>query len=139
MALSPIQQIRLEVGDVDPALPILSDSEYEYFLAKNNSSVRRAAMDVAKTILFKISLDSAEEIVGILALKGHRAAEAYREALKMYIKNPDLNTILQNAEVYAGGISRSDMQANADNADNNVVQTPSEEPQRIPPRTFFEV
>ena len=139
MALNAVQQVRLEIGDTDVALPILADVEIEYFLQKNNNSVRRASLDAAKTILFKLSMDSADETVGLLSIKGHRAAEAYKEALKMYIKNPDLNTVLQNAEVYAGGISRSDMQANVNDSDANFVQSPNQSPVVVPPRTFFEV
>jgi hypothetical protein len=123
MPLTTLQQIRYELGDVDVALPIMSDSEYEYFLEKNNNSVRRAALDAAKTILFKLSMKG-DHSVDILSVKGSKAAEAYRMALQLYIKNPDLNTLLQNASGYAGGISLIDIQSNIDNLDNNIVQSP---------------
>jgi hypothetical protein len=123
MPLTTLQQIRYELGDVDVALPIMSDSEYEYFLEKNNNSVRRAALDAAKTILFKLSMKG-DHSVDILSVKGSKAAEAYRMALQLYIKNPDLNTLLQNASGYAGGISVSDMQSNINDLDNNIVQSP---------------
>ncbi len=48
MPLTTLQQIRYELGDVDVALPIMSDSEYEYFLEKDNSSVRMITLNTNK-------------------------------------------------------------------------------------------
>jgi hypothetical protein len=137
MPLTTLQQIRYELGDVDVALPIMSDTEYEYFLEKNNSSVRRAALDAAKTILFKLSMKG-DHSTDILSVKGSKAAEAYRLALQLYIKNPDLNTVLQNASGYAGGISIADMQANVDNLDNNIVVVPAADSE-VSTSSFFTV
>lgn len=123
MALTNLQKIRYELGDVDPGFPIMSDSEYEYFLEKNNDQVRRASLDAAKTILFKLSMTASDSTVDIFSLKGSKAAEAYRQALVMYIKNPDLNEVLQNVKAYFGGVSKTDMEANDANIDNNTVPT----------------
>lgn len=137
MSLSAIEQVRLEIGDNSPEFPILSDSEYEYFLSKNNNSVRRASLDAAKTILFILS-QKTNSRVDIFEISGSQAARAYMDALKMYIRNPDLNTILQNAGGYVGGVSLEDMQANDSNADNNIVKTPLEASYSLP-KTFFNV
>jgi len=126
MALTDIQKIRLEVGDIDPSLPILADEEYEYFFEKNNFSVRRAAVDAAKTILFKLSMRVTER-VDIFEIRGQQAATNYIQALKLYLRNPDLNAVLQNAGIYAGGISVSDMENNNNNPDNNIFISPSED------------
>lgn len=123
MALTNLQKIRYELGDVDPGFPIMSDSEYEYFLEKNNDQVRRASLDAAKTILFKLSMTASDSTVDIFSLKGSKAAESYRQALVMYIKNPDLNEVLQNVKAYFGGVSKTDMEANDANIDNNTVPT----------------
>lgn len=137
MALTIIEQVRLEVGDNSVELPILSNEEYEYFLTKNNNSVRRAALDAAKTILFLLS-QKTNSRVDLIEISGSQAARAYMDALKMYIRNPDLNTILQNAGGYVGGVSLEDMQANDSNADNNIIKTPVE-PSYSLPKTFFNV
>ena len=137
MALTTVQKIRLEVGDNDVTFPILTDDEYKYFLSKNNDSIARASIDAAKTILFKLSMRT-DETVDIFSLKGSKAAQNYVMALQMFIKNPDLNPILQSAMPYAGGISRSDMESNDSTIDNNIVQNPAKE-DRTYPDNYFEV
>jgi hypothetical protein len=135
MPLTTLQQIRYELGDVDEALPIMTDTEYEYFLEKNNGSVRRASLDAAKTILFKLSMRE-DGTVDIFSLKGSKAAEAYRLALQLYIKNPDFNAVLQNVQGYFGGVSKSEMSKNNGNSDNNVVPSTNPTPS---PRGYFDV
>lgn len=123
MALTLIQQVRLEIADNDLSLPILSDEEYEYFLEKNSNSVRRASLDAAKTILFKLSQVSSSK-VDIFEIRGSDAAKAYIQALKLYIKSPDLNSMLTSAKGYVAGVSKEDMDANDLTLDNNIVSTP---------------
>lgn len=120
-----ILKVRYELADTDVAMPILSDVEYSYFLDKNNQSVSRAMLDAAKTILLKLSMRG-DHTVDIFSIKGAKAAEQYRMALQMFIKNPEFNPALQLASIFAGGISKSDMQANILNEDNNAVLTPTE-------------
>lgn len=120
-----IQQVRWEVADSDPALPILADDVYTYYLTKNNESVRRASMDAARAILFRLAMSSSEDTVDIFTIKGRHAAEQYRLALELFLKSPDLNPVLQNTQVYAGGISKSDMLAN-ETIDNNTVKLPDQ-------------
>lgn len=127
MALTSIQKVRLEIADNDAALPILSDEEYQYFLDKNNGSIKRAALDAAKTVLFKLSMLASEQTVDIFTVRGKASADSYKEALKLYIKNPDLNGIFSNITSYFGGISKADIQSVIDNTDNNLVMLPSEE------------
>lgn len=135
--LTDIDKIRLEIGDVDPAFPILSDTEYEYFLSKNTGSVRRASIDAAKTVLFKLSMRTRQD-VDVFSIHGQQAAQNYIQALKMYIKNPDMNPVLQSAMPYSGGLSKIDMFNNDSNPDNNIVQNPAQDPPTFP-RNLFEV
>jgi hypothetical protein len=121
-----ISAMRMELADTDTAFPMLSDSEYQYFLDKHSGSVRRASMDAARAIMFKLSMRSDEQ-VDIFSIKGSKAAENYRLALLAYIRSPDLNPVFVNAMPYAGGISKSDMIANDAVADNNIIVTPVSE------------
>jgi len=132
-----VANLRIELGDTDTALPVMSDSEYQYFLDKNSGSMRRAAMDAAKSIIFKLSMRT-DETVDIFSIKGSSASKSYMQALKMYISNPDMNPVYNNAMPYAGGISLADMDANNANSDNNVIVTPSESQSSLP-TNFFEV
>ncbi|MEN6621316.1 MAG: hypothetical protein ABFD50_07195 [Smithella sp.] len=123
MACTDIGKVRIEVADLDPSLPLLSDDEYMYLLEKNNNSIVRASVDAARIILLKLSQQT-DETVSIFSVRGSKAAESYRLALELYIKNPQLNPLYNNLQGYFGGVSLSDMSANNANADNNIVVNP---------------
>ena len=124
MAWTDLQKIKIEVGDMDPAFPLLSDDTYAYILEKNNNSISRASLDAARTILMVLSQRS-DETVDIFSIRGSKTAETFRLALQMYLANPLLNPVLQNVKGYFGGISVSDMLDNDANLDNNIVRSPS--------------
>ena len=122
MALTDIQKLRLEVGDVDVSFPILDDTSYEYFLEKHSNNLNRAGLDAARAILFQLSTRNSET-VDVFSVK-NTSAESYRQALLLYIKDPTLNPLYQNLKGYVGGVSISDMAANNANCDNNIVTNP---------------
>lgn len=126
MALTLIQQVRLNVADNSPGLYIISDDELGYLLEKNNNNVARASLDAAKIILLNLS-QRTDETVDIMSIKSSSAATAYRLALELFIKDPNLNPLIGNLQGYFGGISKSDMQANNDNCDNNIVENPTKD------------
>lgn len=128
MSLSDIQKVRLEVGDTEVGFPFLDDESYQYFLDKNNNSIPRASVDAAKAILFQLSTRSAESI-DIFAFKNN-SAEAYRQALLLFIRDPNLNPLYSNLKGWFGGVSRSEMQENDANPDNNAVRSPTQD--RLP-------
>ena len=125
MAYTLIQQVKLEVADLDQAFPLLSDADYDYLLLKHNNSVVRAAVDAARIILLLLS-QRTDETVDVFSVRGSKAAEQYRLALELYIKNPQLNPLYNNLKGYVGGVSISDMDANNANLDNNIIQSPSD-------------
>lgn len=127
MALTSIEKVRVEVGDVDPALPVLPDSTYEYLLEKNSNSIPRASVDAARIILMNLS-QRTDETIDIFSVKGSKAADSYRQALLLYISNPATNPILSaaNLQVFFGGTSKSANESNVSNSDNVTVQTPSD-------------
>ena len=120
MALTDVQKLRIEVQDTSVEFPLLSDEEYQYILDKNNSSIRKAALDAARMILFKLSIESVDDTVSVFSIKGSQAAKAYMEALKLFINNQALNPLVLDGTVYAGGISKTDYEANAANTDNII-------------------
>lgn len=119
-----IHAVRIELGDTSE-LPVMSDEEIQYFLSKNDWNIRRTCLDVAKSMLLKLSM-ATDSTVDIFSIKGSSAAKQYMQALKMYISDPNLNQSLQTLQGYAGGISKADMLANDTNLDNNIVKQPSE-------------
>ena len=122
MALTDIQKLRLEVGDVDVSFPILDDTSYEYFLEKHSNNLNRAGLDAARAILFQLSTRNSET-VDVFSVKNN-SAESYRQALLLYIKDPNLNPLYKNLKGYVGGVSLSDMEANNADLDNNIVENP---------------
>lgn len=130
MAYVPTPQeilaVRYEVQDVDVALPILPDATYEYILTKNTGSISASSLDAARMILMRLSISgSSDFIVDVISIKGSKAAEAYRQALQLYITSPSLNPLIKSASIYAGNVSLSDMNTNDTTADNNYVSSPS--------------
>jgi len=127
MAITPIQEIRLAVGDTDPALPLLTDEVYQFYLDKQNQSTARASMDAARAILMYMAQRSSDSSVDIFSFKDSKACVAYMDALKMFLRDPSLNPLYNNCGVYASGISKSDIAANNANTDNtnsdNVFNT----------------
>ncbi len=133
--LNNIQKVRVECADTDPTFPILPDSTYIYLLEKNYDSITRSAMDAARIILMHLS-QRGTETVDIFTIKGSSAAESYRQALILYIKDPNNNPLYQNCQAWFGGVSVSQMQANDANLDNNIVQQPSVSYDTVPTGYF---
>lgn len=133
--MATISDIRYELSDTDPTFPLLSDDEIIYFLNKNSESLTRTSLDCARAILFKLSMRE-DSTVDIFSLKGSKAAESYRQALMMYLKDPSMNPALSLASIYAGGISKSDMKTNIDTEDNNAVRTPLDGHDDLPTLSF---
>lgn len=115
MPLTPIQEVRLYVGDSNIDMLILPDETYQYFLDKYSGNVNRAALDAAKCILFELTKAPTRERAGQVEV-WNEWANAYRKALQLFLKDPNLS--LSTFQPYAGGISKADMQANDANEDN---------------------
>jgi hypothetical protein len=127
MALTNLEKLRIELADTEPGLFILDDDTLEYFLEKNNDSIPRATLDAAKTILLKLA-QTGSETVDIFSIRGEKAAEQYRLALQLFIRDPNLNPLIKNIQGWVGGISKTEMLANQDTVDNNIVKTPGSDP-----------
>lgn len=123
MALTDLEKLRIELADTESGLFILDDDTLEYFLEKNNNSIPRATLDAAKTILLKLA-QTGSETVDIFSIRGEKAAEQYRLALQLFIRDPNLNPLMKNIQGWVGGISKTEMLANQDAVDNNIVKTP---------------
>ena len=120
--LTEIEKVRLAVADTDPAIPFLDDETYQYFLDKNNASIFLASLDAAKTILFILSQRSTNKTVDVLSISGGaKAAEQYRLALQLFLRDPYLNPIIRDAQIWVGNVSKEEMQANNSNLDNQYV------------------
>lgn len=122
MALTDVEKLKLEIGLSSQAADILSDAEIQYFLDKNNNSVKKASLDAAKTVLFILAQLVHERSGSELEIWNHTWFENYMKVLQLYITNPNFSVALEQAKVYAGGISVTDIRNNVENSDNFTVQ-----------------
>lgn len=133
---TPIEAVRIEIGDdAGPGLEILSDQTIDYFLQKNNGSVARASLDAAKSILFRLAQQGNEQ-VDIIQLQGSRVAQEYRQALQLYLRDPNLNPIMNSLKGYFGNTSKEDIFSNNSDLDNNIVKDPNKEYNNYKPSLF---
>ena len=126
MAYTDIQKVRIEVADNEVGLYILADDEIQYLLDKRSGNITNASLDAARIILMKLAQRS-DESVDIFSIKGSKAASEYRMALELFIKNPNLNPLINNLKGWVGGVSVSEMQTNDTTLDNNIVQNPTKD------------
>ena len=127
MALTNIEAVRIEIGDdAGPGLHILSDQTIDYFLSKNGNSVARASMDAARAVLMRLAQQGNEQ-VDILQLQNSRVASEYRQALQLYLRDPNLNPIMNSLKGYFGNTSKEDIFSNNSDLDNNIVKDQSKE------------
>lgn len=127
MSYSPtpteIQAIRYEIQDSEPGLYILDDATISYYLTKHSGSITQTSLDCAKAMLFKLSSNASDEQVDIFSIKGSKASQEFREALKLYIKDPSLNRLYSTVQPYIGNTSKSDISLNNSAIDNQFVQS----------------
>lgn len=122
MPITPEQilAVRRTIGDTAIELPILADDEYTYILEKNKESIKKSALDAARTILLKLSMRGYDRETDVLSIKGGaRAAEQYRLALQMWLRDPTLNPI--SAGCWVGGVSKSEIKSRVQDVDTNAI------------------
>jgi hypothetical protein len=111
-AYSAKDQVRFLIGDTDSTDQLLQDGEIEWVLSQYNDSPMNAAIRCCESIIGKFSR-LANESVGQVKVNFKEKAEGYVRMLT--ILKSRLAT--EDAAPYAGGISISDKQANAQNTD----------------------
>lgn len=133
---TPIEAVRIEIGDdAGPGLEILSAQTIQYYLDKNNGSVARASLDAARAVLMRLAQQGNEQ-VDVIQLQGSRVAQEYRQALQLYLRDPNLNPIMNSLKGYFGNTSKEDIFNNNSDLDNNIVKDPSKEYNNYKPSLF---
>ena len=121
---NPVDRIRLSVGDTDNYEEGLSDDVYLYVLGKNTTdgavNEGLTAVECLRYLLAKYA-NYVTEKAGGLFVKESEKFEQYRILLDKYTKDPSFS-LLKAGMPYAGGISKSDAAANAQNPDNRLVE-----------------
>jgi hypothetical protein len=119
MALDPannvIDRIRINVGDVDVPY-ILEDALYQYFLDSNANDEYKSSVQALEAIVAKYAKYVHEKVDGEEEW-GQEAYDNYRKLLDTWKNNP---SYIGAWSPYAGGISKSDLEANRQNSDANL-------------------
>lgn len=118
-----LNKVRMEIQDTSTGLYILDDATISYYLTKHSGSITQTSLDCAKAMLFKLSSNASDEQVDIFSIKGSKASQEFREALKLYIKDPSLNRLYSTVQPYVGNTSKSDIALNNSTLDNQFVQS----------------
>lgn len=120
---NPIDRVRMNIGDTDTDNEYISDAWYVYYYAFMNQNEALTSVEVAKKVLAKFTSNT-REIVDQVDIYGNETFTNYLEWLKEFIENPSLSG-LRSAVPYGGGISKSDIAANNNIADNNALKVGS--------------
>lgn len=119
MALDPassdIDKIRLNTGDCDLP-PILDDVLYQYFLDTNSDDIYKSTVQALEAIVAIFAKYVHEKVDGEEEW-GQEAYDNYRELLNTWKNDP---SYIGAWSPYAGGISKSDLEANRQNPDANL-------------------
>ena len=115
-ANSVTDRIRLVIGDTDVDEEGLTDEVIQYVL-DTYISEPKSAIECLKFLVAQYA-NRVTEKVGGLFTKESEKFEQYKKLLDMYTKDP--STALVAFGVYAGGISKQDIEDNACNPDNEV-------------------
>lgn len=89
MALSPVEQVRLIIGDVpgSPFYPLYTDEQIQAFLDMNNQNVFAAARLAAISASFQLAGVTTRERTGDIEVWSSLSSQ-YLKALDYLIKNP---------------------------------------------------
>jgi len=118
MALTPIESVRLLIGDVpgSPFYPLYTDEQIQEFLDLTNQNIQQAARLAAISASFILAGWNTRERTGDIEVWNSLSTQ-YLKALQNVIDNPIID-IPNGMMPYAGGISWEDVCANNRNPDN---------------------
>ncbi len=104
--------VRFLIGDTDECKPLLTDGEITYFLSQYNQAPINASIRCCEAIMAKFSR-RADESVGQVRITFSQQSKMYRTMRDDLIRR----LAKEDGAPYAGGISKTDVQTVALNAD----------------------
>lgn len=119
MALTPVQQVRLFIGDVptSPFYQLFTDDEIQSFIDMGGGNIMQAARLAAIAASFQLAGWTTRERTGDIEVWSSLSTQ-YLKALDNLIKDPSFKTIPSGLMPYAAGISWEDVCNNEKNPDN---------------------
>lgn len=111
---SELDAVRFLIRDTDEATAQLSDEEIQWMLVESGHSIYRAAVGAVDFIVTNFATQARTRTVGALSISYEARADEYRKlALALHKRWLAFTNFIP----YAGGISRSDKQANQSDTD----------------------
>jgi hypothetical protein len=119
MALTPVQQVRIFIGDVpsSPFYQLFTDEEIQSFIDMSNGNIMEAIRFAAIAASMQLSGTNTRERTGDIEVWNSLSTQ-YLKALDNIIKDPSFKTIPSGLMPYAAGISWEDVIKNDSNPDN---------------------
>jgi hypothetical protein len=114
-ANNPLDALRLELGDIDPEQPVLTDEAYQYFIDRYPNDFNQQWINAGMALLFSLSRLTRER-AGQIEVYGSDAYRQFAEALKNKLTNPAYSNV--KPMLHFGGINRNEKSENALNNDN---------------------
>ncbi|MNQ73283.1 hypothetical protein D3C85_880100 [compost metagenome] len=119
MALTPVQQVRLFIGDTptSPFYQLFTDEEIQTFIDMSGGDVMQAARMGAISASFQLAGWTTRERTGDIEVWSSLSTQ-YLKALDNLIKDPSFKSLPTGLHPYAAGISWEDVCNNMSNPDN---------------------
>lgn len=119
MALTPVQTVRLLIGDVttSPFYQLFTEEDIQQFLDMNGQNIMQAARMAAIAASMQLVGWSSRERTGDIEVWSNLST-AYLKALENLINDSSAATLPNGLMPYASGISWADFNANNLNTDN---------------------
>lgn len=121
-ANSKIDRVRVNIADTDPCDELVSNELYQWFLDEAPSvdtDVNFATLKAVKYLVARYA-GYTEEETNDVKVKYQYLYEHYKDLEDRLTKDPSYS-ITGAPQVYAGGISNSDIESNNCNEDNNLA------------------
>lgn len=119
MALTPVQTVRLLIGDVttSPFYQLFTDEDIQQFLDMNGQNIMQAARMAAIAASMQLAGWTSRERTADIEVWSNLST-AYLKALENLINDSSAATLPNGLMPYASGISWADFNANNLNTDN---------------------
>lgn len=122
---STIDRVRVNIADTDPCDELISNELYQWFLDESPSTDTEVSFATLKAVRYLVARYAGytEEETNDVKVKYQYLYEQYKNLEDRLTKDPSYS-ITGAPQVYAGGISCADIEANNDNSDNNLAFPP---------------
>ena len=122
-ANSDIDKVRINIADTDPDEELIPSELYQWFLNESPSTDSAVSFATIKAVSYLVAKYAGytEEETKDVRVKYQYLYQQYKDLLDRLTKDPSYS-LTGAPQIYAGGISCSDIENNNSNSDNLFVE-----------------